>query len=292
MMRKQTRTAVLLVGCWLGAAGSSDAQLILTSGYHPPPAVELWLEGGRDAYAPGEALRLRMRSSERAWVAVVHVDPAGRMEFLLPTGPGDDHYLFPGRSYTLPRGSATAAWRLGPARGIGYFFVVASREPLEMRRFQRGARFAGGQVRGDPFLVMHEVAEALRPRTGTYALEAISYRVGSGELWPSYACWDRSPLSGSFLFDTGYLRCDRLPMLLAMESRYYDPVRFRGDRGQLFGRLAQPTPRSKQGASPAPAARPAPAPAPVREDRQPRARPESKDAREGERAGRGRPAPP
>jgi hypothetical protein len=296
MMRTLSLTVALLGLGWLSTPSPAHAQLISSPGTHWGPEVQLWIEGGSDRFFPGDPLRLHLRASERSWVAVAHIDPTGRLEFLLPSTTGEDHYLFPGRTYTLPRGSATASWRLGPAQGIGYFFVVASPEPLDFRRFRSGARLVGGQVRGDPFLVMHELAEALRPRHARHSVDALSYRVGGGHSWPGYACWERTPHTGRFLVDVGYLRCDRLPMLLAMEARYYDPVRYRGDRARLFGRVVPPSHGSKHGSGATPGgrqARPAPPPATAaaESESQPRARPAPESSSAGESAGRGRPPP-
>jgi hypothetical protein len=300
-MRTLSRTTALLTLGVLASALPGQAQLLGTGsgarGGGWGPEVQLWLDGGREQYLPGDPVRVRFRTSERAWVAVLHVDPTGRLSLLHPSHPGVDNHLVPGRTYTLPQGSATAAWRLGPARGIGYFFAVASRQPLDFTSLRRSLRLSDGLVRGDPFLVMEQVAETLRPRGSREApfLDAIAYRVGSGHRWPAYACWDGIVRPGSYLFTAAYLDCGYLPRLLVREPGYYDPVRYRGDRSRLLREVAPPAHGSKhRGPAAAPAQRPAPvasSPRPAGGEEEPRTRP-APATQPAEGGGRSRPRAP
>jgi hypothetical protein len=83
------------------------SQLDRGYGYGYAPQARIWLEQQRDYLRRGDRVRAAFSTSVDAYVAVVHIDPDGRLEFLYPVGPYDSDYVAGGRTYSLPyRGDA------------------------------------------------------------------------------------------------------------------------------------------------------------------------------------------
>ncbi len=273
------------------------------------PVARLWLERERDYYRRGERLDVRFSVAEDAYVAVIHIDTDGDLDFLYPRSPWDEGYVRGGRSYTLP-GVSAAGWLVRGRPGIGYFYLVASPEPLDYRNFsgRRGGgwdwSYAGRSVRGDPFWAMEQISRFLVADPYVpYATDYYSYYVDGRYRYPSYACADRYGASGrGWGWSSAYGPCDRLDYFLREHPYYYDARLYRGDRRDYFRErygdreprhgYKEPLDRRSRGVERS--AQPAPAPpsvTPRRRDPEPRdARPERRDAPEPRRTPERRPA--
>ncbi|HEV2131712.1 MAG TPA: DUF4384 domain-containing protein, partial [Longimicrobiaceae bacterium] len=213
-MRNLLVTLLVLIGagassCVLADAasfGSGEGIGPARAGSHdaPPPAlrspqlsaqavdVRLWVDGRQEIFQRGDPLRLRFRTSRDAYVAVLHIDPEGELEFLFPYGPRDDNFVRGLRTYSLPDDEWNRSWRVNSRSGIGYFYIIASAGPLDFQRFQYGSRwdlsFVGSRVRGDPFWVLDQLTRTLiaSPRYTPHSVDYYSYHVGSRAQYPSF----------------------------------------------------------------------------------------------------------
>lgn len=206
-----------------------------------PVEARVWVENERDYFRRGDRLQIRFSASHDAYVALVHIDPEGNLDFIHPATPWDDEYVRGGHVYTLPRGGAASGWPVRGSAGIGYLYLLASAEPLDFSYFRggRGApwdwSYAGRAVRGDPFFALHQLTRMLLPGWGyaPYAVDYFGYHVGGRHRYPRYACsdfgWDRG-----WGWTPMYGHCDRLDRFLLEDPYYYDPVRYRGDRWRYY----------------------------------------------------------
>jgi hypothetical protein len=221
-------TATVLPPAWGGA--DVDAQA----------TARVWVDGERSDFRRGEHGTVRFSVRDDAYVAVVHVDTDGNMDFLYPASPWDGGFVRGGRVHTAaPRSGGRFVVRGSP--GIGYFFLLASADPLDFSAFRASGfsawewGYAGRVVRGDPFFAFEQVTRALLPRGrySRYVVDSYSYYVDGFHRYPSYACASRGHLTGwnaGWGWTPAYGSCDRLVSFLRSDPYYYDTRRYRGDR--------------------------------------------------------------
>lgn len=249
--------ALLLLGA-APAAGAPPGAASAARGHDLQ--VELWAENDRDFFRPGESIRVRFRASESAYVAVLHLSTDGEVEFLYPRSPRDEGYVRGRRSYSLPHGSAYASWPVRGSSGIGYFYVIASEEPLDFDGFRDryggwDFRHVGRQVRGDPYYALDRITEVLLPDADhvNHAVDYFSYHVGRRHSYPRYACYDRYGYGSGGGWGEYYHSCDRLVVLLRNDPYYYDSRYHRGYRTRRVylsdAGYSQPRHRYKEGAA-------------------------------------------
>lgn len=234
-------------------AGPAAAQ-----GYYGPPGPDygyaprarVWIDNGRDSFRRGERLRIFFSTSEDAYVAVIHIDPDGELDFLYPNSPLDRDYVQGGRTYALPRGGFSGGELVRGSGGVGYLYIVASPAPLDYGYFLGGGgynwdwSYAGRRVHGDPFWALEQITRTLVPDNGyvPYSTDYASYYVeGRRSLYPAYACGGGYGGYGggvafrmSWGYNPYYDSCDRLSIFLRSHPYYYDPYRYRGDRRVVY----------------------------------------------------------
>jgi hypothetical protein len=211
--------------------------------YQQRLSVNVWLENDRDLLRVGDHTRVLVRSNEDAFVAVLHIDADGDVEFLYPRYPDDDGYLNGGRTYSLgSRGSRYVDLHSG--YGIGYVFAVASDEPLDLDRVRdyyerRNVSWSRDyNVYGDPFYAMERFEHLLVPdwQYGYHDTDVYSYHVGSRRYtYPRYACYESY---GPWYYSrTAYYDdCDTVRIFLRLRPYYYDTRYYRGDRRGYYTR--------------------------------------------------------
>ena len=198
--------------------------------------ADIWLEGEPSYFRLGDRLNVRFSVPRDSYIAIVHIDSDGELDFLYPASPWDDGFVRGGRSQSLPiRSFASTTIRARP--GIGYLYLIASPYPLDFRYFHGGIGsawdwgYAGRNVYGDPFLAFDQVTRLILPGWPyvDYAWDYHSYYVDGIHRYPTYACsnqyrtwgWGWSPSFGS---------CSRLDVFVRNNPYYYDTRRYRGDR--------------------------------------------------------------
>lgn len=218
-------------------------------GWGIAPRASVWVNNDRDFFRRGERISAGFSITVDAYVAVVHIDPDGRLEFLYPTSPLDVQYLRGGRNYTLPyRGGGGSGWLVRSSSGIGYLYVIASPIPLDFGYFRARTgsawdwSYAGQGVRGDPFWAFEQITRHLVPDWGytPIAVDYYSYQVGGFQRFPSYAC---APRYGNQAWGWGWgwgytpaysNSCSRIDSYLVNNPYYFDVARYRGDRRAYF----------------------------------------------------------
>lgn len=238
-------------------AATPAAALQLRSGYDLSARARIWVEGERDFYRRGDRLPIRFSTSEDAYVAVIHIDPDGNLEFLYPASPWDDEYVQGGRVYSATQGAYGGHLLVRGGGGIGYLYIVAAPVPLDYGSFRRRGfndwdwSYAGRGVRGDPFWALEQLTRMLVPDWGyvPHAADYVSYYVGGRTRYPSYACdsgwggqygWNSRPAWG---WNSYASSCDRLELFLRERPYYFDARRYHGDRRSTFREYGQDAPR-------------------------------------------------
>ncbi|MDP9349091.1 MAG: DUF4384 domain-containing protein, partial [Gemmatimonadota bacterium] len=221
------RNLILLAA--LLSLGASPAAAAEAAVHGNDLEVEVWAENDRDYFHSGDPLHVRFRTSESAYVAVIHLSTSGEVEFLYPRSPWDDGYVRGRRSYSLPAAGSYARWSARGPSGIGYVYVVASEEPLDFSAFRDryGHDWSfwklGRAVRGDPYYALDRITEQLvrDPEYAGYAVDYFTYHVGRRHSYPRYACYDGYGYGGQG-WGEYYYSCDRLRVLLGSDPYYYD----------------------------------------------------------------------
>jgi hypothetical protein len=248
------RTTVLILlalsGAWLAPPGASAQRTLFGTLDHDhrddrggwdrwggSMDARIWIEGDRDFFERGDRMRVRFRTTEDAYVAVLHIDPEGRLEVAYPVSPFDDGFVRAGRSYPVGSRASALGFPVHRSPGIGYWYILASPVPLDYRAFgdRRTSRWDlggyGGFVRGDPFYALDQIGRQLLPdwRFVPHAVDFYSYSVGGRHRYPTYACYDGygGSLSG---WNPYYTSCSSIHGLLRTQPYYYDTRRYRGDR--------------------------------------------------------------
>jgi hypothetical protein len=204
--------------------------------------ARLWVEDERDYFRRGDRLRIRFSTSDDAYVALVHIDTDGNLDFLYPLDPWSDSFVRGGLVHSLPRGYQSG-WTVRGRPGIGYVFLIASPVPLDYGYFagRRGGSwdwsYAGRAVHGDPFWAMEQITRVLVPGWPytPYAVDHYSYYVDGRFRYPHYACADRyRGLDRGWGWYPSFGDCDRLHLFLREQPYYYDARLYRGDRRAFF----------------------------------------------------------
>ncbi|MCH7562642.1 MAG: DUF4384 domain-containing protein [Gemmatimonadetes bacterium] len=132
--------------------------------------ARVWLDRGDEpVLRRGERVRVYYRSTEDAFVAILNIDTDGTTRLLFPRSPDENHYVRGGRDYRLIFPNS-AEWHVEDRPGMGYFFIVASREPFDFSAL-RYSRFDGGwdmslvgrKVYTDPYVAVDDLVARLIP---------------------------------------------------------------------------------------------------------------------------------
>lgn len=89
-------------------------------------------------------------------------------------------------------------WRVRDDPGVGYFFMVASPDPLDLSAFPFDPRFGwdlsavGEVVYEDPYLAIDDYVARLIPEweVAPYGLDFVTYHVGDTYTYPRFLCYD------------------------------------------------------------------------------------------------------
>lgn len=242
--------AVLL---FTAAAAFTPARLAaqMSGGYSPAQVdARIWVTNEREYFRRGDRMNVNFSVSGDAYVAVIHIDTDGNLDFLFPVSPWDNEWVRGGRVHSLPARGGMGGWTVRGQDGIGYFYILASPDPLDFGYFRgpAGSRwdwgYAGQTVRGDPFLAFEQVTQLLLPRAPypRYVYDYYGYYVGRQYPYPTYACSDQY-YSYGWGWNPSYGSCGRQDYFLRIYPSYYDTRRYRGDRRHYLRQYASIDPR-------------------------------------------------
>jgi hypothetical protein len=235
----------LLIGATLFALSPAEAQRA-GAGF---PTARVWVQNHSDHFRRGDRLDVAFSVSRDAYVAVIHVDSDGALDFLYPSSPWDVRLVRAGRTTTLPASRNLQAMTIRSRPGIGYLFVVAAPVPLDFTAFRSRSGgwdwgYAGRTVRGDPFLAFDQIARLLVPAWSRtpHVTDVYGYHVDGIHRYPSYVCSDQRHLSG-WGWTPVYGSCARQDVFLRQHPYYYDTRRYRGDRRTVLTQYDRYDPR-------------------------------------------------
>lgn len=214
-------------------------------------SARIWIDSSPDYFRRGDRMNVNFSVSDDSYVAVVHIDTDGNLDFVFPASPWDNEFVRRGVVHSVrPRGT-TGAWTVRGRPGIGYFYIIASPTPLDFSYFRGGRTgtpwewgYAGQVVRGDPFFALEQITRLLLPASlyPRYAYDYYSYYVDGIHQYPSYVCSNQYYEYGWGLYP-GYGACSAQTYFLRDNPYYYDTRRYSGDRRQVLSRYGSVDPR-------------------------------------------------
>ncbi len=223
-------------GAWIAPAAPSSAQE--AQGYVDLSA-RVWLDRGDDpVLQSGDRVRIYYRASYDAYVAVFQVTTDGVLRLMYPAAPHQDGFARGGRDYRvlLPE---SPYWFVDDAPGMGYFFVVASPDPMDYSGFAYSRQdggwdlsLVGQNVYTDPYLAMDDVVAALIPdwEYVPYALDFLSYDVGGAHDYPRFLCYDCHGYRPYNAWDPYQFSCVSFRLVIWDDPFYYPAYRYSGTR--------------------------------------------------------------
>ena len=241
-----------------GRAFLTFAILALSAGeglaQQPDPADSLetrvWLDRGEDPVVQGgDDVRVYYRTSADAYGAIFRIDTDGVISLLFPQHPGADETVQGGRDYRLLFPSSPR-WRVDEDPGVGYFFMVASPEPLDFSTFgydeEDGWDLSdvGATVYEDPYLAIDDYVAAIVPQWELvpYALDFLTYNVGDAHSYPRFLCYDCHGFRSYSTWNPYSYPCPSYQVVIWDDPYFYPRYRYVGSR-VVFARPLGPRPR-------------------------------------------------
>ncbi len=229
------RGAVLqmaLVALALGSVGAAgqEAQTVA-----PDTAMEarVWLDRGDDPVLErGDRVRVYYRVNADAYVALFHIDTDGSATLLYPRSPGEDAFARADRDYRLLFPSSSY-WYVDEYPGKGYFFLVASSEPLDFDDYGYSSydhawdlTQVGQTVYTDPYVAMDDHVSHLIPdwQSVPYALDFTSYDVGQAHDYPRFMCYQCHGYRSYTAWNPYTYGCSAVRVVI-WDDPYFSPTR-------------------------------------------------------------------
>ena len=225
------------------------ALLLLIAAISPASArhldVEVWTDRGNDAiYEPGDAMRVKVRTTDDAYLLVYELDSEGHVNLLYPWNRGAGR-IEARRTLRLPEDASNYQLVVEQKTGQGFIVAIASEHPFRdlpwyLRPFDPQAAAIGyedprddrdnvrdgdrrdsddegfddqGRVMGDPYVAMERIRRRVMDRPGdveAFASSYVSYYVHEQVRYPRYLCNDcHRPNRWAWWdgFDPYYARC-------------------------------------------------------------------------------------
>ena len=203
--------------------------------------VEVWTDRGGDAvYEPGDPMRVKVRTTDDAYLLVYELDSEGRVNLLYPWNRGTGR-IEARRTLRIPEDAANYQLVVEQKTGQGFVVAIASDRPFRdlpwyLRPFdpqaaaigyERDDRDAGdrgsdadddnfddqGRIMGDPYVAMERIRRRVMDRPAdveAFASSYASYYVHEQVRYPRYLCNDcHRPSRWAWWdgFDPYYTRC-------------------------------------------------------------------------------------
>jgi hypothetical protein len=215
------------------------------SAWRHAPRVSLWTDR-ETPYRPGEPVRVYLSVREPSFLTVLRIDTDGGVRALFPRDPWADAWVDGGHATELAGASGRGSFIVDDYPGLGYLFVVASPTPIDFGPLVRRDQWdyhelAGGRLRGDPYVALTSLAEALVP-DGVYDYDVVPYYVGRRYDYPRFVCYDCHTAATASAWDPYGESCPRYRIVI-YDDPYYYPYRASGGRAVVTERPARPGPR-------------------------------------------------
>lgn len=208
--------------------------------------VSVWLDR-TSPYDRGDRARVYVSADRDAYLTVLRIDTDGRVRVLFPQDPWDDNYVSGGRTFEVEDRDGGRAFRIDDAPGAGYIFAVASDQrfdysPILTQRDHWDYRaIADGQVRGDPYVAVTDLAERIVP-DGEYDYDLAQYDVTRHYDYPRFVCYDCHAYAPYYTWNPYAHSCVRFRVVI-YDDPYYYPYRYYGGRRVVMVRPRRPQPR-------------------------------------------------
>ncbi len=201
------------------------------------PEARIWLDRGDEPLLQrGDRVRIYYRTAVDAYVAIFHIDTDGSVTLLHPRAPEDDSFTRGDRDYRLlfPESSY---WYVDEYPGKGYFFLVASPEPLELGAFDYSLHErrwdltrVGQSVYRDPYLAMDDYVAVVIPdwEQVPYALDFVGYDVGEVHEYPRFLCYDCHGYRPYVVWNPYTYACASFRVVVWDDPWYYPSYRYAG----------------------------------------------------------------
>jgi hypothetical protein len=194
--------------------------------------VEVWTDRGNDAvYQPGDAMEVRVRSSDDGYLLVYEIDAEGYVRLLWPDR-GSRGFVEGRQTLKVPSERSNLELVVEEPTGQGHLVALVSRDPFrELPWYLRpydlqaeGTGYAGdpdeeegitreGRIVGDPFVAMERVRRAVLVDSEdpeSFGTAYTTYYVHEQVRYPRYLCYDcHRPGHWAWWdgFDPYYTRC-------------------------------------------------------------------------------------
>lgn len=212
------------------------------------PKVEVWTDNGNDPYHAGDQARVYLKADQDAYVTVFRVDTDGRVRVLFPRDPWVDNFVRGDREYEIQSSPSSDAFSIDDDPGVGYVFAVASADPFAYEPIESGDHWdyrtiADGQVRGDPYVALTDLAQRIVPGSDAdWDYDITPYYVEQHYQYPRFLCYNCHAYSSFRSWDPYASSCVRFRIVMYDDPYYYPYRAYRGTR-VVFTRPARPEPR-------------------------------------------------
>lgn len=168
---------------------------------------------------------------------------------VFPQHPEVDAAVGGGRDYRLIFPNSPR-WRVEEDPGVGYFFMVASPEPLDLSAFDfdpgEGWDLSGvgGVVYEDPYVAIDDYVAAIIPdwEVVPYALDFLTYNVGDTHTYPRFLCYDCHGFQAYSAWNPYTYPCTSYQVVIWDDPYFYPSYRYAGTR-VVVARPFGPRPR-------------------------------------------------
>jgi Domain of unknown function (DUF4384) len=163
----------------LPSAGNSSAFQSLEA--------RVWIDRGDEPILQrGERVRIYYRTNQDAYVTILEIDTGGETRLLYPRAPEEQNYVRGDQDHRLlfPR---SPYWFADGQPGIGYFFIIASPEPMDLSGLGYSYRGGGWDLTpvgalsySDPYEAIDDFVDFTVPdwEDVDYALNFATYDIG------------------------------------------------------------------------------------------------------------------
>ncbi len=198
--------------------------------------ARVWLDRGEEpVLRRGESVRVYYRTNEDGFAAIFRIDTDGRVHLVYPQHPDAVEVIRANRDYRLlfPQGPA---WRVTEDPGVGYLFIVASPEPLDLSTFPYDERYGwdvgavGDVVYTDPYVAIDDYVARVVPdwEQVPYALDFVSYSVGETYSYPRFLCYDCHTYQRYSSWNPYDYTCSTFRVVIWDDPYFYPRYRYSG----------------------------------------------------------------
>ncbi len=235
--------AATLACLTLALAGGQElvgAQLTLRSGGPGRMEARIWMDRGVDpVFEQGDRVRVYYRSSDDAYVAILHVDTDGALRLVLPSGPDDQlHQVRGGSDYRLIP-TASEGWLVEGEPGVGYFFILASERPFYFGWLAEGdagrqwaLSGAGVRIGQDPYVSVDGLMRLFLPNAERLelALDFTAYHVEQTFSFPRFLCYQCHEPVPFAAWNPYEQACPLVQVVIFNDPYFYPVTRYQGSR--------------------------------------------------------------